>query len=729
MSIKSAEDRLASLARPDKWYLSGGDGILWAPPFPAWLHRPGFWDEAHVFYHPFAPLYSVALLDATGRETPLEPGPRVWRPDRLVQQWRALPPRGEPTVITETRTVLPGGRFRSAWTSPVGFGPVWLVAFTVQPGEATTRVTERDGGISWRRTVLDRYEQPLEITATLSFPGMIPAVAGAMRSQRSADQPVWAFTPFAEQWAAEDGTASDVRLEGLDASGSIYMAVAAPLAEGREVVVEMVLQPHRRPPPGSPPGDRNPWTAEFASHPGFRCSDTYLERYFDYRIYGLFLNRLAGDFGHLHYPSIAEGIGYFHVPITYSAQCQMLETRWRSTPDLAQGILKNFVVNQKRTGAFHGRIYPTHLRGTDFYHANWGDAIRAVDAVHRQDDFLAEVYPAMTRYGEWLVRTRDREGSGLFDVVDQFETGQEYMPRYQAVDPDADRYGWTNRIRLKGIDVTVYAYQLFRALVWMGDRLGRGADVDRWSERAFHTGYAIMDQMWDEDVGIFTDVDPETLDRTGVKCAVSFYPLLTDLLDEQHVRRLLAHLDNETEFATPYPVPSTSADDPLFDPHARWKGKRHVCPWNGRVWPMTNSHIVEGLLRQWQAGRRFVGEAAVRLLRRFVHMMFSDGDVNRPNCFEHYNPITGHPSVYRGIDDYQHSWVNDLLIRGVAGVEPREHHLLVDPLPVPVDDVAVSDLRLRGHTVWVTRHAGEIELEMDGRPYYGKAGTPMEIPW
>ena len=46
---------------------------------------------------------------------------------------------------------------------------------------------------------------------------------------------------------------------------------------------------------------------------------------------------------------------------------------------------------------------------------------------------------------------------GMFDVVDQYETGQEYMSRYQAVDPGADAYGWENRIRLKGIDVTVYA--------------------------------------------------------------------------------------------------------------------------------------------------------------------------------------------------------------------------------------------------------------------------------
>ena len=36
-------------------------------------------------------------------------------------------------------------------------------------------------------------------------------------------------------------------------------------------------------------------------------------------------------------------------------------------------------------------------------------------------------------------------------------------------------------------------------------------------------------------------------------------------------------------------------DDPYFDAEADWKGKRTNCPWNGRVWPMTNSHVADAL--------------------------------------------------------------------------------------------------------------------------------------
>ena len=431
----------------------------------------------------------------------------------------------------------------------------------------------------------------------------------------------------------------------------------------------------------------------------------------------------------MRYPAIAEGIGYFHVPITYSAQCHMFEMRWARDPEEAHGSLLNFLESQKPDGSFHGRLYTTHLEGTDFYHANWGDAVLAVDAVAPHTGFVSRAYEGLTRYARWLDATRDREQSGMYDVVDQYETGQEYMSRYQAVDPDADRYGWENRIRLKGVDVTVYVYQLKRALALLATRLDRASESDAWRDDADHIGHAIQIKMWDDDVGLFSDVDPRTMQRTGVKAAVSFYPLLTDLLDHGIVRRLVQHLEDPAEFATRFPIPSSSIDDALFAATAEWKGKRHNCPWNGRVWPMTNSHVIEGLLRQWHTGCRFVGPLAARLLTTFVHMMFHDGDLARPNCYEHYDPMTGRASVYRGIDDYQHSWVLDLLLRGVAGLEPRADALLVDPLPCSIETVEVSDATIRGHHIALSRQGETITVRVDGTTHDGTVGHPLVIPW
>jgi glycogen debranching enzyme len=405
----------------------------------------------------------------------------------------------------------------------------------------------------------------------------------------------------------------------------------------------------------------------------------------------------------------------------------MWETRWASDPSVAQGSLLNFLEHQRSDGSLHGRIYTHHFKNTDFYHANWGDAVQAVDAVHKDDAFLQTCYRGLARYVGWLDRTRDSGVSGMYDVANHYETGQEYMSRYQAVDPNADVAGWQGDLRLKGIDITVYAYQLKRCLAQLASRLGHDGEVEMWNNGADRIASAILELMWNEDAGMFSDVDPRTGCRTEVKAAVCFYPLLTDLLSDEMVDRLLDHLGNPKEFASPFPVPSSSIDDAHFDSNASWKGKRHNCPWNGRTWPMTNSHIIEGLLRQWYSGRRSVGTLASDLLARFVRMMFFDGDPKRPNCFEHYNPTTGHPSSYRGIDDYQHSWVLDLLIRGVAGLEPRPDYILIDPLPIDVSEVQLFNALVRGKRVDIARRGQEIEVTVDDSTHKTTVGNPLKI--
>lgn len=744
--------RLGALERAEKWYLSAGDGFLWAPPFPRWLHRPGFWDGAHVFHYSFAPLFGVVLVDADGREVGLDLVDRSWRPDRMRIVWR---PAGFAPLV-EQRCVLPRGRFCSFWTLPSDRTRLHLVAFTVQPGlQADVAVA---GGIRWSRRLEDRHGQRLAVTATLSAHTWsevrdeghpLRSRVLALRTEGRETGPDWAWMPFREVWRAERWTESDSAqgpfpLEGLPPMGLVAMAVDVPLGSGDDRV-GFVLEVRPEWSAGVPGGDvvregdplhsglPHPedsavgWAEAFDTYPALATRDPYLGRYFDYRVYGLQLNRLAGGCGNVRHPAIAEGIEYFHVPITYSGQAHMWETRWSSDPSVARGTLLNFLDNQKSDGAFHGRLYPNHLEKTDFYHANWGDAALAVDAVHPDRAFLERAYRGLGRYAEWLDAERDPGDTGIYRVVNHNETGQEYMSRYLAVDPESDRTGWQPRLHLGGVDVTVYAYQLKRALAEMARRLGRPDDAGPWDWGADRIGRAILERMWDPDAGLFSDIDIRTGQRTGVKAGVCFYPLLTDLLDPDHVERLLEHLADPGEFATPFPVPSSSLDDPFFSAEGEWKGKRHNCPWNGRVWPMVNSHVVEGLLRQWHAGRRAAGHAAADILTRFIRMMFTDGDPSLPNCYEHYNPFTGHPCTFRGIDDYQHSWVLDLLVRGFGGLEPLPGRLLVDPLPMGQRDGRLSGLVIQGRRVSVTWSGPEVQVDVDGVVHEMRAGAPMEV--
>ena len=75
----------------------------------------------------------------------------------------------------------------------------------------------------------------------------------------------------------------------------------------------------------------------------------------------------------------------------------------------------------------------------------------------------------------------------MTDVVDQYAMGEEYMSRYQAVAPQADAYGCRNRIWLKGIDVAVYAFALFRCLARLAARAGIADSSAHWQGRADRT--------------------------------------------------------------------------------------------------------------------------------------------------------------------------------------------------------------------------------------------------
>ena len=729
----TARDRIAALARPDKWFLGGLDGVVWAPPFPRWLHKPGFWDPAHLLQYELGPCFSVALLDADGREVGLEApaGPGTddgdtsrWRPGCLTTDWTARLPGCSPAppVATEDRRVRPGGLLESRWTLPPSLTGGWLVAFTAQPLRSATGVRASATGAAWVRTVADRAGEELPVTVELSGdPRHAWHRVVASEGNAMAD---WALSPFAED-ALGDPAGDPADDPADDAIGWLWIAVAVPARAGSPVTLRMRLSPNVHAAPASPPT----WQSFFSGFPSFSCGDPHLDRYFDYRIHGLGLNRIDGAWGNIRHPAIAEGPEYFHVPITYSAQCHMMEMRWRAGGREAWGSILNFLDNQKDDGSLHGRLYANHLERTDFYHANWGDAVLAVHRMHPDDDALARCYEGLSRYAGWLNRSRDPENTGMFTVVNHFETGQEYMSRYMAVDPRADTAGWQPRLRLKGIDVTVYAYLLFRALDEIARELGRDADRSGWQSLASRTGDAIRGRMWSPEARLFTDLDGRTLERTDVKSAVGFYPMLTDLTDGSRLGMMMDHLEDPATFGTRYPLPSSSVDDPRFSAEGLWAGKRRNCPWNGRAWPMTTSHVIEGLLRCRGRGNSRAGALAADMLTRFVRMMFTGGDPDRPNCYEHYNPHTGRACTYRGINDYQHSWVLDLLARGIAGLHIDRDGATAWPLPHQFQHVALGPVKTRGHAVSVEITADSVALTVDGRRHEGPRDHPLTVRW
>lgn len=554
-------------------------------------------------------------------------------------------------------------------------------------------------------------------------------------SEASVQQPHWKFTPFQEKFV-RGKLPNTIPTSGGVSDGTLFIALHGAITIPPHGSVERICTFHIDGDSVRQKKSRNAisavrnvfslrsqeqhWQKYFSAVPHFECSDPYISHYYWYRWYGLRLNTIQPNSGQYKHPVVCEGIGYFRAPISYSAMCHMYENRWMHDPTLARASLLTFLDNQRADGGFRGYIDPHYYRQEMFYHANWGRALRAVDQIHPDNKFLRVAYEGLKRYAEYFDRERDHEQSGLYDIQNHYETGQEYMHRYIAVHPNADQDHWGDVFRLKGVDVTVYLYELKRALADVAMKLRLGSkEIDRWNSGAEQIKQAILNRMWDGKEEMFFDVDPADGKRTNVKAAVCFYPYMTDIVSEQHLRGLKKHLLNPKEFWTKYPVPSSSLDDPYFSADATWKNARMNCPWNGRTWLMTNSHIAEALATMAiRFHDRSLRERTSEFITRFIHLLFFDHDPERPNSFEHYNPLTGAPSVYRGIDDYQHSWIVDLIIKYLAGVRPEGDSLAIDPFPFQVEEFLLDRLPFRGSMIKVEKRKGFFRVWIDGKKYW-----------
>jgi hypothetical protein len=765
-------DPFSLLERSDKWYLGGGKATLFAPAFPKFLDIPGFWDEAYFADIRLERLFCVLLLDEQARPVPLHRAVRRWTPDRLTHLYTL---EGHPHLrLQEDRVITPNDTLACRLTL-TNTGPeparLNLLLWSLQaqgelpPDRFATTVEavarEHDvlsfahcegyaaqDEIENRKPVLSeangvangskienrksKIENPERVFVALGG-DRLPDSWTVNLAETSETAPLWQVSVFPEKFR-KGALAQEMQADaGWNPNGLLHLALhftveavpggsdavtlGASLALDRETALDNLRTDMA--------GDvvaasRAGWEDFFASVPYFECSDPYLERYYWYRWYGLRLMTITIGAGQLPFPCVFEGPGTFRSHITYSAQCHMREMAWRRDPSVAMGSLENFLASQVRREDSQGDdgFLPGHLylwrRDRGFYHADWGAAARQVYALTGDQDFVRRIYPGLARYAAYFDRERDREGVHLYDVVDQGETGQEYMSRYLFVDDSADSW---RKIQIKGIDATCYLYELQRTLALFARLLDREDDADRWTGMAEATRTAIRTLMWDKRAWLFKDVHPRSLTPSPFKAAVGFYPFMSDIATSEHLPGLRTHLGDPTSFGTPYPVPASSVDDPYFDAEAEWKGKRTNCPWNGRVWPMTNSHVADALANAARTLDPGLRPRAADFIHRYVKMLFHDGDPKRPNCYEHYNPETGMPCLYRGVDDYQHSWIVDLILRHLVGVQPEpEGPLSIDPLPFAVRSFRAEGIPVRGHLVDViwARTEGFV-VKVDGR--------------
>ncbi len=758
---------LELLARDDKWQLAAGEGVAFVPPFPAWLHLPGFWDEGAVFHYAFGPLFTVAVLGVDGLELPVRLVTRRWTPADLTSEYRL--PGG--ITATEVRTVQPGGVFASEWRlimpRPT---PLHLVAWTAQPASAVDLASVGwTGALTFVRTLSDHSGTEFRAAAELTCVGEA-ASWGAALSDTTPLRPDWRLTPFAEQWSVRRRLTSDVPLGSASPGAVLFAAVHRALDPAvHDLTVAFALRasavdpslravadvstrdsaivhakgagaspPRRVAAPGwIPPlaaASRRRWGAFVERVPSLGCSDPYVETQYWYGWYGLSLNTIAAGVGTFQHPCVCEGTGLARRLSASAVPALVKELRW-TNPDLCRSLIRAVFAHQREDGSLPRCVFVDRIDTEESDDTDWGAAFDAVNAVAPDPAFAAEMYFRLARYAEWLVRTRDPESSGLFNApplnraarTSVRHTTSGVAPQ-GASSRDRSR-GALPEPPVKSVRATVCAYTLLRVLERFAAESGQRAESARWGGAADRTRRAVRERMWSVDLGTFCDVDQVTGKSVGGHTDHGFLPFATDLATDDHRPGFERTLLDPQKFWTPFPVPSLAADDPRFDAAGVLDGVRLAAPRNGRVWPASSCVVIDALASHGRERVPRLRDAAAHLIQRSIRMRFTDGDVARPNAYEHYSPLTGAPSLFRGHDDHQQGWLNDIIIRYVAGVRLRPDGITIDPLPLGLDRLELSGVAIAGHRVDVTIDGSRCVATVDGAPHHGSVGSPTDVMW
>ncbi|MDP9458581.1 MAG: glycogen debranching protein [Actinomycetota bacterium] len=331
-------------------------------------------------------------------------------------------------------------------------------------------------------------------------------------------------------------------------------------------------------------------------------------------------------------------------------------------------------------------------------------ALRIREAVGRRDEedvsfalaFLKGIYPKLLSWHRYLLTYRDPEGSGLVTIYHPWGSGTDNSPRWddaleavevgdvgpyprydlehvedasqRPTDAEYDRYLWLMELIKRAHrcdEASVYETHPFLVkdvltsaiLVAANEALLEIAGLVEAPERdhALITGWIErgrrgLEGCWDREFGLCLDYDLRAERPLRVRTVAGFAPLIAGGLDPERLDFLIETLDSPAFAGNPrlrWPLPpSTSPEDPRFDPRSYWRGP---------TWPVVNWLLWRSLVR---AGEK---ERAEDLRRAALEQLSERG------FGEYFEPFTG-----QLLGSADQSWTAAVALDWLAYGSPRE---------------------------------------------------------
>ena len=282
--------------------------------------------------------------------------------------------------------------------------------------------------------------------------------------------------------------------------------------------------------------------------------------------------------------------------------------------------------------------------------------------------FLGKIYPGLFAWHRYLATVRDPEESGLVTIYHPWESGTDNSPRWnralerlevselppyprpdlQFADPSQrpterkyDRYIWLVELikRVGCNEDAIYKSHpflvkdvLFSAILVRANEalleiaeVAEASDEERSAARGWiERGLRGLEGCWNPELGLCLDYDVRAAEPLPARTVGGFAPLIAGTGNPDHLKALLEVLDSPAFLGNPELrwslTPSTSPQDPEFDPRRYWRGP---------VWPVFNWLLWWSLLRAGEL------ERAERLRNASLEQLESGG------FGEYFEPFTG----------------------------------------------------------------------------------------
>ncbi len=222
-------------------------------------------------------------------------------------------------------------------------------------------------------------------------------------------------------------------------------------------------------------------------------------------------------------------------------------------------------------------------------------------------EFIDEIYEPIVRWNNWWFEQNDTDGNGLCEYQHPYSSGLDDSPL------------WDDGMPVESPDLNTYLYLQQEALAKIASAIGKEDDAEMWRQRAASMAQRMIDFAWDAESGFFWATRNKS--RVNVRTPFNLFPLITGQMPSDISDRLVAHLTDERQFWSRYPVPTVAMNDSKYNPYQMWRGP---------TWVNVNYLLIEGLQRSGYA------DLARELRQRTLDLICCRNDI-----YEYYHPMSG----------------------------------------------------------------------------------------